>query len=33
MSIQFEEPTNGQDVAEDFVSAFYEDPEDQASTG
>lgn len=33
MSIQIEEPTNGQDMAEDFVSAFYEDSEDQASTG
>jgi hypothetical protein len=33
MSIQIEEPPNGQDMAEDFVSEFYEDSEDQASTG
>jgi len=33
MSVQIEDPANGQDMAEDFVSAFYEDSEDQASMG
>ncbi|KIM40651.1 hypothetical protein M413DRAFT_28441 [Hebeloma cylindrosporum] len=33
MSTQFEDPRNEQDVAAQFVAEFYEDSEDQSSTG